>query len=271
MFKNHVAWITGASSGIGAAVATELVRHGAKVVLSGRREQRLVEVARTIESRGGEAQVAVCDVRDEAQQRAAVATAVERFGKLDVAIANAGFAVGGRIEDLTADDWRRQLDTNVTGAALTARFALPELLKTGGRVALVGSVAAFVPAPGFAAYHCSKHAVRALGQTLSAELAGSGVSCTMVHPGFVESEINQVDNAGRHDPTREEKRPQALMWPTERAARVIVRAIGRRKRELVFTGHGKVAAWLGMHFPALAHVVMTRGAMQRKATNFQVE
>jgi short-subunit dehydrogenase len=96
------------------------------------------------------------------------------------------------------------------------------------------------------------------------------VSTTVVHPGFVESEINQVDNDGLFDAARVEQRPRYLMWPTDRAARVIVAAIAARRRELIFTGHGKIAAFLGIHFPGLTHFVMTRGAMQSRAEGFRV-
>lgn len=267
----HVVWITGATSGIGRATAIELARRGARVAVSGRREGRLAEVVDEIAGRGGEALAVRCDVCEPEQQQDAVARVVRELGRLDVAIANAGFSVSGRVEQLTADDWRRQLETNVVAAAMTARYSLPELKRTRGRLALVGSVAAFMTAPGFGAYHASKYAVRALGATLSAELHGSGVSCTTVHPGFVASEINQVDNHGRLHAERADQRPARLMWTAERAARTVVDAIGRRKREVVFTGHGKVGAWLGMHLPSLVHLVMSSERMRREGATFRVD
>lgn len=257
-FDDRVAWITGGGSGIGRATALELARRGAAVAVSGRRVDNLQSVVEAIEALGGRAAAIACDVCDEAQIESAVAAVVERFGRLDVAIANAGFSVAGRIADLDADAWRRQLETNVIGAALTAKHALPELRKTGGRIVLVGSVAAFICAPKVGAYNASKHAVRAVGQTLAVELAGSGVTCTTVHPGFVESEIAQVDNSGRFDPARDDKRPKNLMWPADKAATVIVKAAYERKREVVFTGHGKVGAFIGQHLPGVAHLMMKK-------------
>jgi len=123
---------------------------------------------------------------------------------------------------------------------------------------LVGSVSGFVASPGMAPYHASKYAVRAIGQSLSMELAGSGVSCTSIHPGFVASEIAQVDNTGVFRPEVADRRPAKLMWPPDRAARVMAAAIVARRREFVFTFHGKVAAWLGMHAPWLVHAVASR-------------
>jgi len=261
-FDGHVAWITGGGSGIGAALALELAAQGCDVAVSGRREEKLTEVVREIEARGRRGLAVTCDVTEEASVDAAVASVVETFGKLDVAIANAGFSVAGRFEKLSVDDWKRQYDVNVFGAIATCKAALPHVRETRGRLVLVGSVSAMLATPGMGAYTSSKYAIRAIGQTLAMELHGSGVSCTTLHPGFVESEIAQVDNRGRHHPERQDRRPQKLMWPADKAARVCVKAIHQRKREFTFTGHGRFGAWVGRHAPDVAHAIITRNAKQ---------
>jgi NAD(P)-dependent dehydrogenase (short-subunit alcohol dehydrogenase family) len=258
-FEDAVVWITGGGSGIGRSLALEFAREGAFVAVSGRREAKLAEVVRDVEALGGRAIAVTCDVTDEADVERAAAEVVTALGPMDVAVANAGFAVAGRIEKLSAEDWRRQLDTNVVGLAITARHAIPHLRETRGRLALVGSVASMLSTPNVGAYAASKYAARAIGQALAAELHGSGVSCTTVHPGFVASEIGQVDNQGVYRPEFEDRRPQKLLWSPERAARVMVRAIHARKREYVFTGHGKVGGFLGRHAPGLVHFFVTRG------------
>jgi NAD(P)-dependent dehydrogenase (short-subunit alcohol dehydrogenase family) len=264
-YQNKVVWITGGGSGIGRAMALEFARQGADVAVSGRRKDRLQSVADEITALGRRGLAVVCDVSDEPAVQATVATVVAELGRLDVAVANAGFAVAGPFERLTAEDWRRQFDVNVVGAAVTIAQALPELKKVAGRAVLVSSVAGMISAPRHAAYNASKYAVRAMGQTLSAELAGSGVTCTTVCPGFVESEIAQVDNQGRFDGDREDKRPQKLMWPADKAAQVTVRAITARKREFVFTWHGKFGGWLGRHMPGMVHAVFARGEAKKAA------
>lgn len=264
-FAGLVAWVTGATAGIGRCVALELASRGANVAVSGRREDRLREVIREIEKLGRHGLVVPCDVTDESAVMFAVEAVARDLGRVDVVVANAGFGVSGRVEQLEAADWRRQFETNVIGLAMTARYAIPELKKTRGRLALVGSVSSMVSVPGQAAYSASKAAVRAIGQTLSMELHGTGVSCTTIHPGFVASEIAQVDNQGRFDGNRKDKRPSKLMWPTEKAARVMVDAIARREREYVFTVHGKVFGFLGRHAPGLMHFANTRRAAQRSA------
>ncbi len=257
-FQDEVVWITGGGSGIGRAVALAFANEGATVAVSGRRRDRLEEVVREIESHGVQGIAVPCDVTDERSVQEAVYQIVEPLGRLDVAVANAGFGVSGSIEKLSADDWRRQFDVNVVGLAMTAKYAIPELKRTGGRLALIGSVASMITTAGMGAYSASKYAVRAIGQTLSIELHGSGVTCTTIHPGFVESEIAQVDNEGIFHADRPDKRPEKLMWPADRAAKTMVDAIAARKREYVFTGHGKVGAFVGKHLPSLVHFGQTR-------------
>jgi NAD(P)-dependent dehydrogenase (short-subunit alcohol dehydrogenase family) len=257
-FDNQVVWITGGGSGIGRALALAFADEGAAVAVSGRREDRLQHVVEELEKRGAKGLAVRCDVTDEASVAEAVRKVVRTFGGLDVAVANAGFSVAGRIEKLSAADWRRQLDVNVIGTAMTARYAIPHLRERQGRLALVGSVMSMVSIPGLGAHSASKYAVRAIGQALAVELHGSGVSCTTIYPGYTESEIAQVDNQGRFDASREDRRPKNLLWPTDRAARVMVDAIAKRKREYTFTAHGKAGAFAGRHMPGLVHFGLTR-------------
>jgi short-subunit dehydrogenase len=251
MFQNQVIWITGASSGLGKYMAIEFAKHGAKLALSARRIDKLEEVLQQVKSLGADGMLVPCDVMDEAEIEKAVQTIISHFGRIDVAVANAGYGVVGKIEDLTAKEWRRQMDINVTGLAMTAKVAIPHLKASKGRLVLIGSVAAYIPNPKTGAYGASKAAVRSIGQTLQLELKGSGASCTVIHPGFVESDITKVDNHGVFHPDTEDPRPKNLMWPTDRAARVIVKAISKRKKSFVFTGHGRFIAFVGQHFPKI--------------------
>lgn len=262
-FAGQVVWITGGGSGLGRAMALEFAREGAQVAVSGRRADRLEQIVGLIEAVGSKGVAIPCDVADEDQVAAAARRVEDALGRIDVVVANAGFGVGGRLERTSAAEWRRQLEVNVVGLMMTVRYALPALRRARGRVVLVGSVAAFLGVPGNGAYSASKAAVRSIGETLSLELAGSGVTCTTLHPGFVESEIAQVDNEGVFHPERADSRPRALMWTAEKAAVVMVRAIHQRRREVVFTGHGRIAAFLGRHFPGLTHWLFRRATPAR--------
>jgi len=258
-FMDHIVWITGASSGLGRAMALEFARRGATVVVTARRMDLLQALVAELETAGYKAKAFHCDVLDEASIAGCAKAIVEAFGKIDVVVANAGFGVMGGIEKLNAEEWSRQLAGNVTGLALTCKHALPHLRNTRGRLALVGSVGAFLPGPGFGAYSASKAAVHSIGETLQVELRGSGVSCTTLHPGFVESNISRVDNTGHFHPERKDPRPAKLMWPTDRAARCMVNAIAKRKKVYVFTGHGKVLVFIGRYLPGLARKLVPKG------------
>jgi short-subunit dehydrogenase len=243
---------------MGASLAREFARLGAVVCVSARRQERLDTLVEEIRESGGTASAYPCDVTIEEELEATVQHIVRDHGKLNCAVANAGYAVRGRVETLRAEDWRRQFEVNVVGVAMTAKYALSELRQTKGRMVVIGSIMSMLSVAKSGAYSASKHAVRSMGQTLSIELHGSGVSCTTLHPGYVATEIAQVDNEGSFEAEREDRRPAKLMWTAERAAQVMVKAIAKRKREYVFTGHGKVGGYMGRHFPGFVHFAQTR-------------
>ena len=155
-FESYVVWITGGGSGIGRSLALEFAKEGALVAISGRRETCLNQVVKEIEALGGRGLAVPCDVTDEASVQAAVDQVLASFGTLNVCIANAGFSISGKIENLTADDWRRQFDVNVIGLTSTIRAAMPELKKSKGRIVLMASVASMIPMAGFSPYVASK-------------------------------------------------------------------------------------------------------------------
>ncbi len=260
-------WITGAGSGIGKALALEYGRMGYHVALSGRREHKLLEVSQELEQLGAQALTICCDVSQEDEVAEAIATITQEWGELDVVIANAGFALAGRMEQLSSEDWHRQLGVNLIGLTQTVRYALPLLQKTKGRIALISSAMAYVRTTKTGAYAASKAAVTAIGETYSLELLGTGVSCTTIHPGFVESDIRRVNNKGHFDPSTKERREgmaTKLSWPAKRSAIVMRKAIDRRRRIFNFTMHAKVVIFLARHFPNLSFWLMSRGEGKRE-------
>lgn len=239
-------------------MAIQFAQNGAHVAISARRKDRLEKVLREISDTGVRGVALKCDVSDDSEVQQTIQDIVAEFGQIDIVVANAGFGVGGKIEELDAEDWRRQFEVNVVGLASTIKHSLPHLKKTKGNIVLMSSVASMIFSKGTGAYSASKAAVRTIGQTLNAELKGTGVACTTIHPGFVESEIGQVDNKGQYREDWEDRRPRKLMWPTDKAVRMMLKAIRKRKRSVVVTGHGKVLAFFGRHFPGLVHLVMSR-------------
>jgi short-subunit dehydrogenase len=262
-FKDHVVLITGASSGIGAALARELAREGAKLVLLARRRERLEALSAELTAAGSQVLVHVGDVTQRAELDAAVALAVAHYGRLDMAVANAGFGVVGPVEKLGVGDYRRQFDTNVFGVIETIQAALPELRKTRGRLVLIGSVAGYISMPNASPYSMSKYAVRALADALRPELRPHGVAVTLISPGFITSEIRQIDNRGVYHPVEKNPLPAWLVMPAEVAARKIVSAVYRRRREAIITGHGKLLVWLQRFAPWVLRLAAHRGVRGR--------
>ena len=255
--KNYpVVWITGGGSGIGRALAREYIARGATVIVSGRRRQKLEE---TLAGINGDHLALPCDVANEEQTRNAFETIIKKYGTLDTFVANAGFGVSGMFENLTIEDFRRQFDVNYFAVVKMIQDVLPEIRKSKGRIAIIGSVMSHFTLPASSAYASSKYAVRAFGQTLAMELAGSGASITLVHPGFVKTDIGKVDNSGSYKETNESRMPK-FGWSPEKAAKATYRAIQKRKREHVFSLHGKFVAKLGRYFPGFVHFVMSRVA-----------
>lgn len=257
-FKDQIIWITGASSGIGLHLAKAFAKEGAIVAASARRMELLEKLVEEIQQEGGKAQAFFCDVMEEQSIEKCLQDIIQAFGKLDGCVANAGGGVMGKVEKLSAGEWDRQLRLNVTGLALTVKYALPELRKTRGRLVLIGSIAAFVPNPNLGAYGASKAAVQNIGETLQSELLGSGVSCTTIHPGFVESNITRIDNEGNFHPDYKDPRPANLIWPTDKAAKVMLKAIRKRKKMVVITRHGKVMYAISRLIPSVLRKMMAK-------------
>jgi NADP-dependent 3-hydroxy acid dehydrogenase YdfG len=187
--------ITGASSGIGAATARHAAEAGYRLVLAARSLDKLNQLVADL---GGEDRaIAVrCDVTEWEEQRAMVAAALERYGRIDIAFANAGFgAKRGFLED-TPEHWRSMVLTNVYGAALTIRATIEQLRATQGHLLLTGSVAGRRALPG-SLYSCTKWAVTAMGEAARLDLDGSGVRVTLVEPGMVATPFfdNPVEGA----------------------------------------------------------------------------
>jgi len=233
--------ITGASSGIGEELAVQLADLGATLTLAARRQEQLEAVAQRIVAKGHAKPLAVaCDVARDGDLERTVAETVRQHGKLDVVFANAGFGVVGPLKKLTTGDYRRQFETNVFGVLRTIYASLPELEKSQGNLAIVGSVSGWVGTPGGSPYCMSKFAVRALANSITPELRHFGVKVTLISPGFVVSNIRRVDNRGSFHAGAADPIPTWLQMPTSRAVRQILKAVARGKREEIVTVHGKV-------------------------------
>jgi NADP-dependent 3-hydroxy acid dehydrogenase YdfG len=182
--------ITGASSGIGEATARRGVEFGYRLMLAARREDKLHELA---EELGGEEKAAAfrCDVTSWDDQQALVAATLERFGRMDAFLANAGFGAKRGFLEESVDHWRDMVLTNVYGVALSIRAALPHFReRNAGHLVLVSSVAGRRAIPG-SLYSATKWAVTAMGESLRAEVADSDIKVTLIEPGMVDTPFFQ--------------------------------------------------------------------------------
>jgi NADP-dependent 3-hydroxy acid dehydrogenase YdfG len=191
--------ITGASSGIGAATARHAAEAGYRLVLAARSADRLADLAGEL---GGvqRALAVTCDVTEWEQQQAMVERGLERFGRLDVAFANAGFGAARGFLKESPEYWRSMVLTNVYGAALTIRATLPFLIQAQGHLLLTGSVAGRRALPG-SLYSATKWAVTAMGESARLELNDTGVRVTLIEPGMVDTPFfdNPVPDALKPD------------------------------------------------------------------------
>ncbi|HEX7297361.1 MAG TPA: SDR family oxidoreductase [Solirubrobacteraceae bacterium] len=187
--------ITGASSGIGAATARHAVEHGYRVVLAARSFDSLEALAE--ELGGAERALPVrCDVSEWSDQEAMVATALDRFGRVDVAFANAGFGAARGFLGDTPEHWREMVLTNVLGAAYTVRATLPALRETVGHILLTGSVAGRRAIPG-SLYSSTKWAITGMGESLRQDVNGTGIRVTVIEPGMVDTPFFEAPGEGR--------------------------------------------------------------------------
>jgi NADP-dependent 3-hydroxy acid dehydrogenase YdfG len=211
----RVALVTGASSGIGEAVARELARAGASVLVTARREDRLRALVERIRQDGGKARAVPADVSRREEVAAAVDDALGTWGRVDILVNNAGVMPLSPVSALRVEDWERMVDVNVKGVLYGLASVLPGMLERGeGHIVNVGSVAGRRPFPGGTVYAATKFAVRALSAGIQLELSAErGIRITDVQPGVVDTELMD------HIPEEEIRDRFETTWSARRALR----------------------------------------------------
>ena len=248
--KNKVVFITGASSGIGRALAYRYARAGANVILAGLDLDAISIIEKKLTEKFQKCLAVKCNVDFDNDLQEAVNTGIKEFGHIDIAIANAGFGLHGKLEELNINDYKKQFETNVFGVLRTIYATLPELKKTKGVICIIGSVNGILPfSVGTSPYTMSKFAVRGLIQILSLELEPYDVSVVHAMPGFVATNFDR----GMSD--KEKRKYNWLKITADQAADSIFKAIKKRKIEVVISRFGKFAVYLERYVPTLVRWV----------------
>jgi len=256
--RGAVVAITGASAGIGREAALAFAREGCRVAVCARRVDRLEALSDAIHVMGGECLVLAADVAEEPQARRFVEATVERFGRLDVLVNNAGYGVRGRVEDTPAEDYERLMRVNFLGTVHGCRAALPILRRQGrGVIINVSSIVGHRSLPGGAAYAATKAAQISLTESLRAELRGSGVHACSVHPIGTATEFAEV--ASRMSGGRVGG-PLGPQQTAADVARAIVRAARRPRPEIYPYRLSRAVTWVNALFPGLMDRVWARAA-----------
>jgi short-subunit dehydrogenase len=233
MRNPHSIVITGASSGIGAALARLYAAPGVQLALSGRDSERLAQVASACRVAGAQTEWMAVDVADRAAMECWLLT-VDAGHPIDLLIANAGISAGTAGGSESADQTREIFAVNLDGVLNTVLPLLPAMQQRGrGQIALMSSLAGFRGFPGAPSYSASKAAVRIWGEALNGDLKSFGIDVSVICPGFVRSRI-----------TARNAFPMPLLMDTERAARIIRRGLARRRARIAFPWPTYAAAWL---------------------------
>lgn len=242
--------ITGASSGIGRALAKEFFSRGARLSLGARRIDQLEELKAELHS--PDILCVETDVAQEADCKRLIDLTVQKYGCIDVLINNAGISMRALFKDMNLEVMRRLMNVNFYGTVYCTKFALPYLLDTKGSLVGVISVAGYVGLPGRTAYSASKFAIRGFLDTIRIEHLHSGLHVLVAAPGFTASEVRKVALTGDGTPQGESPRNEEAMMSAETCAYHIAEAVRKRKRELILTfKEGKLTVFLGKFFPSL--------------------
>jgi short-subunit dehydrogenase len=255
-YKDKVIIVTGASSGIGRALAIEGAKLGAKIVLAARREEALKEVVKEIESLGGEALAVKTDVSSYEQCQNLAKAAVDKFGKIDILINNAGISMRAIFEEMKIEVFEKLMNINFMGTMYCTHAAINHILKQKGSVVGISSIAGLAPLPARTAYSASKYAMFGFLATLRVENRKKGLHVLIAHPGFTESEIRKRALTKDGTPQSETPRAEEKMMTAEEVAIKVLKAIKKRKPLLVLTTTGKLTYWLYKMFPNLMEGVI---------------
>ena len=249
--KNKVIIITGASSGIGKALAFAFGQVGANIVITGRKKEPLFEVSNELTKQGINNLPIVSDVSIEADNIDVVNKTIAKYGKIDVLINNAGISMRAMFEDCDLDVIKKVMNINFYGTVYATKYALPYIKETKGSIVGISSIAGYRGLPVRTGYSASKFAMNGFLEALRTELLHTGVHVLTACPGFTASNIRVASLGADGDSKGDSMRDEGKMMTSEEVAQRILKAVKNRDRDMVLTLQGKMVVFLNKWFPKL--------------------
>lgn len=247
--KDKVVIITGASSGIGEALAREFAKRNANLVLASRNIDKLNILANELEICGVEILTVQTDVSIESECKRLIAQTIEKFGKINVFVNNAGISMRAGFEELSLDVIRKLFDVNFWGTVYCSKYALPYLLKVKGSLVGVSSIAGYKGLPGRTGYTASKAAMQGLLEVIRIENMKKGLHVMVACPGFTATNIRFTSLTKDGAPQTYSPREEEKMMSAEKVAKKIANGVINKKRTVIMTFEGKATVFLNKFFP----------------------
>jgi short-subunit dehydrogenase len=265
--ENKVVIITGGSSGIGKACAESFGKAGAKIVITGRNRENLLEVSDDLGKKGIEVLSIIADSANEQDNIRMIQETVARFGKVDVIINNAGITMRSQFNEVDLSVFKKVMDINFYGTVYATKYALPHILQTKGSIVGISSIAGHRGLPERTAYSSSKFAMQGFLESLRTELLKKEVHVLAACPGFTTSNIRNRALTKDGSMQGESPRDEDKMMSAEEVAEAILKAVKHRKRDLVLTTQGKFTVMMNKWLPGLMDKIVYNTLAKEKNTS----
>ncbi len=256
--KDKVVIITGASAGIGCAMAKELARRGSKVVMAARNEEKLKSIEGEMKKERHEAYAVKTDVTIQDDCRNLIEKAIEKYGKIDVLINNAGISMRALFENVEIDVLRQVMDVNFWGTVHCSKYAIPHLVKSKGSLVGISSIGGIQGLPGRTGYSASKFAMHGLLDTIRVENLKNGLHVMILTAGFTKSEIRKRALLGDGKPQGYTPRNEEKHMLPEHVAKEMIKALRKKKRHKILTIEGKLLTLLQRIIPTVCDRIAYR-------------
>jgi short-subunit dehydrogenase len=251
IFKDKVVIVTGASSGIGEAIAREFALNGSKVVLAARTESKLAAIVNELKQLGCEATLVITDVSKEEDCRNLIEKTINKYGSIDILVNNAGLSMRSAFADVDLKVLHRLMEVNFWGTVYCSKYALPYLIERKGSLVGISSVAGFHGLPGRTGYSASKFAMNGFLETIRIENMKKGLHVLIIAPGFTSTEIRKHALTAGGEEHGDSSLDEKKMMSSDSVAKGVLRAIRKKRRKKLLTWDGRLTAFLQLFVPSL--------------------